>query len=102
MPDGQAVVNDADDPTSTVERAIIGVAVRSLLKIVGTALVTRGLTDQGTVDGIMATLVEAIVGATMIGAGSAWSVVRVLFEHSRWAKRWQALLSAANGPAGKP
>lgn len=75
---------------------MLGVLVRSLLKIAGTALVTRGIIDQGTVDGLMATLAEAILGGLMIGAGNAWSLVHALFEHSRWARAWAALQSGTS------
>lgn len=84
-------MSDAAAPAATAARAIIGALVRSLLKVLGAALVTRGLVDQGTIDGAVPMLVETIVGAVLVGAASGWSVGRAWLVHTRWARAWRAL-----------
>ena len=83
-------------PAATAARAILAAIVRSILKIVGTALVTRGLVDQGTIDGALPMLAETIVGAALVAGASAWSIVRAYLSHTRWAAAWRAL--RAPGP----
>lgn len=78
-------------PAATVARAIAGALVRSLLKIAGTALVTRGLVDQGTVDGAIPMLAEEIAGSLLVAAASGWSVARAAITHTRFAAAWRAL-----------
>lgn len=57
----------------------------------GSALVTRGLVDQATVDGYMATAVEIVVGALMVGGATAWRQFRAFLSPSRWAAAWMTL-----------
>lgn len=84
-------MSDLPAPVATAARAIAGAIVRSLLKIAGTALVTRGLVDQGTVDGAIPMLAEEIVGSLIVAAASGWSVVRAAITHTRFAAAWRAL-----------
>lgn len=79
-------------PAATVWRAMLGALVRKLLAIAGTALVTRGFVDQSTADGWLPIVVEQVVGASMIGGATAWSVARAKLTHTRWAAAWRALV----------
>ncbi|WP_010186029.1 Pam3-gp28 family putative phage holin [Sphingomonas sp. PAMC 26605] len=83
-------MSEISAPAATVWRAIAGAVVRSLLKIVGTALVTRGLVDQGTVDGAIPMLAEEIAGSLLVAVASGWSVVRAAISHTRFAAAWRA------------
>ena len=84
-------MSEISAPAATAARAITGAVVRSLLKILGTALVTRGLVDQGTVDGAIPMLAEEIAGSLLVAAASGWSVVRAAITHTRFAAAWRAL-----------
>lgn len=84
-------MSEISAPAATVSRAIAGAVVRSLLKIVGTALVTRGLVDQGTIDGAIPMLAEEIAGGLLVAAASGWSVARAAIAHTRFAAAWRAL-----------
>lgn len=94
-----------DQPASTVGRALLASLVRHTLTIAGTALVTRGLVDQGTVDGYMTTAVEMVVGAILAAGAAAWGQRRAYLSHTRWAAAWAALLadkSAATMASASP
>ena len=84
---------DTSAPAATVARALLASLVRHLLTMAGTALVTRGLVDQGTVDGIMATAVEVVVGAILVTVSTGWGQLRAYLSHTRWAAAWAALQS---------
>lgn len=84
-------MSEISAPAATAARAIAGAVVRSLLKIAGTALVTRGLVDQGTVDGAIPMFSEEIVGVLLVGAASSWSIIRAAITHTRFAAAWRAL-----------
>jgi hypothetical protein len=84
-------MSEISAPAATLARAIAGAVVRSLLKVAGTALVTRGLVDQGTVDGAIPMLAEEIAGGLLVAAASGWSVVRAAITHTRLAAAWRAL-----------
>ncbi|MGI3904190.1 MAG: hypothetical protein ACRYF1_27295, partial [Janthinobacterium lividum] len=66
---------------------------RHALTAVGTALVTRGIVDQGTVDGVMPMAVEIVVGAVIATASTGWGQLRAYASHTRWAAAWKALRS---------
>jgi hypothetical protein len=80
--------------------AMLGVLVRHMLTAIGTALVTRGLVDKGTVDGIIPMAVEEIVGALIVGAAIGWGQLRAYASHTRWAAAWAALRAETPPPAG--
>ena len=82
---------DTPAPAATVARALLASLVRHALTVAGTALVTRGLVDQGTVDGYMATAVEMVVGALIVAGSTAWGQFRAFWSHTRWAAAWKAL-----------
>ncbi|MGI4731114.1 MAG: hypothetical protein ACRYFW_05115 [Janthinobacterium lividum] len=63
----------------------------------GTALVTRGIVDQGTVDGVMPMAVEIVVGAVIATASTGWGQLRAYASHTRWAAAWKALRAASSG-----
>jgi len=84
-------MTDIPAPAATAARAILGTLARTGLKIVGTALVTRGVIDQGTADGVVPMLAEEVVGLICVGAGSLWSVARARLTHTRFAAAWRAL-----------
>lgn len=78
--------------------ALLGSLVRHLLTVAGTALVTRGLVDQGTVDGIIPMAGEEIVGALIVGAALGWSQLRAFLSHTRLAAAWAALTAPEAPP----
>lgn len=75
-------------------RAMLGSLVRHLLTAIGTALVTRGLIDQGAVDGIIPMAVEVLVGAILAAAATGWGQLRAFLSHTRLAKAWADLTAA--------
>ena len=81
-------------PAATVARALLGSATRHLLTAAGTALVTRGIVDQGTVDGVMPMAVEIVVGAALATFSTGWGQFRAFASHTRWARAWAALRTA--------
>lgn len=75
--------------------ALLGSLTRHLLTAIGTALVTRGAVDQGTLDGIVPMAAEEIAGGALFLVGIGWGQVRAFLSHTRWARAWAAL----NAPA---
>ncbi|UAK25665.1 Pam3-gp28 family putative phage holin [Sphingomonas nostoxanthinifaciens] len=63
-------MNEHYAPAATAVHALLASLVRHALVAAGSALVTRGIVDQGSVDGFIATMVETIVGTLMV-AGAA-------------------------------
>ena len=92
---------DTPAPAATAARALLASLVRHVLVMIGTALVTRGLVDQGTVDGYMATAVEMVVGALIVAGSTAWGQFRAFWSHTRWAAAWKAL-QGGGSLAGEP
>lgn len=82
---------DLPAPAATVGRALLASLVRHGLTALGAALVTRGIVDQGTVDGYMATAVEIVVGGLLSAGATLWGQRRAYLSHSRWAAAWAAL-----------
>jgi hypothetical protein len=78
-------------PANTAARALLGALVRHMLTAAGTALVTRGIVDQGTVDGVIPMAVEEIVGALIVSGAVGWGQLRAYASHTRWAAAWAAL-----------
>ncbi|WP_404711471.1 hypothetical protein [Sphingomonas sp. MMS24-J13] len=84
-------MSDIPAPAATAARALLASAVRHALTAAGTALVTRGLVDQGAVDGFMATGVEMVVGALIVAGATCWGQFRAWMSHGRFAAAWAAL-----------
>lgn len=102
MPDTPDLLPSAG---GTAARAIAGTMIRTGLKMIGTALVTRGLVDQGTVDGVIPTLSEELVGVLMLAGGAGWGFVRAWFAHQRFWAAKEALedaKAAARAAASAP
>lgn len=97
---------DIPAPATTAGRALLASAVRHALTAIGSMLVTRGIVDQGAVDGFMATAVEMIVGSIIVAGATGWGQLRAFISHTRWASALAAaeasnpLPSAAAGQAG--
>lgn len=87
---------DASAPAATAARAVLGALVRTVLKIIGTVLVTHGLIDQGNVDSTLSDLTQAIVGAVIVSSAGCWAVFRAWASHTRWARSWAALRARAD------
>ena len=85
---------DIPAPAATAARALLASAVRHTLTMAGAALVTRGLVDQGAVDGAIPTLVEVMVGTLLAAGATGWGQLRAWLAHGRFAAAWAVL----NGP----
>ncbi|UAK23689.1 Pam3-gp28 family putative phage holin [Sphingomonas nostoxanthinifaciens] len=82
---------DLSAPAATAVHALLASFVRHALVAAGSALVTRGIVDQGAVDGFVATMVETIVGTLMVAGATGWAQARAFLSHTRWAAAWAAL-----------
>ncbi|USI71603.1 hypothetical protein [Sphingomonas morindae] len=82
-------------PAATASRAILGALARKAITIAGTALISHGLVDQGTVDAATGPIADYLVGAGLILASGAWSIARARITHTRFANAWRKLTSDA-------
>ena len=82
---------DIPAPAATAARALLASAVRHSLTMAGAALVTRGLVDQGAVDGAIPTLVEVMVGTLLAAGATGWGQLRAWLAHGRFAAAWAVL-----------
>lgn len=73
-----------DTPIDTSVRIILGAILRVLLRALGAILVARGLTDQGTVDGTIGSLTEALVGSVLVAAPEVWRFLKARLQ-AAWA-----------------
>ncbi|UAK24170.1 Pam3-gp28 family putative phage holin [Sphingomonas nostoxanthinifaciens] len=77
-------MSDLPAPVATAVHALLASLVRHALVAAGSALVTRGIVDQGAVDGFIATMVETIVGTLMVAGATGWAQARAFLSHTRW------------------
>ncbi|UAK24333.1 Pam3-gp28 family putative phage holin [Sphingomonas nostoxanthinifaciens] len=84
-------MSDLPAPAATAVHALLASLVRHALVAAGSALVTRGIVDQGAVDGFIATMVETIVGTLMVAGATGWAQARAFLSHTRLAAAWAAL-----------
>lgn len=82
---------DLPAPAETAVRALLASAVRHALVVAGTALVTRGIVDQGVVDGAIPTLVETIVGTLLVAGATGWAQLRAWLAHDHLTTLWLAV-----------
>lgn len=77
------------------------IAASSAIRVVGVALVARGIVDQKTVESISSGLTEVIIGGALYGASHLWSQISTRKDVAIEVKKDVSQQVAANAEVAK-